>query len=202
MPSEGVPYPIFVYSALLPWTFFANTLSSCNNSVVNNAGLITKVYFPRLIIPISAIGAVFVDFLISFLVLLVIMFFYGFPLTLNFLMVFPLMIGTVFTALGIGTLLSALSVSYRDFRHIVPFGIQLWLFATPVIYPPSIVGTSYEFILNINPMAGLISGFRSAILTKPFEWNAIALSLCISLLFFIVGIAYFSKVERSFADVI
>jgi len=202
MPSENVPYPIFVYSALLPWTFFANSLNTCNNSVINNAGLIRKIYFPRLIIPISSIGAGLIDLLLSFLVLLGIMYYYNFPLTVNFLMIIPLLFSIIFTALGVGTLLAALSVSYRDFRHIVPFGIQIWLFLTPVIYPPSIVGSKYEFILNINPMAGLINGFRSAILCKSFDWNAMSFSMLISIILFIIGISYFSRVEKRFADII
>jgi len=202
IPSENVPYPIFVYSALLPWTFFANSLNACNNSVINNAGLITKIYFPRLIIPLSAIGSGLIDLLLSFLVLLGIMAYYNFSITIHFLMIFPLLIGTIFTAIGIGTLLSALSVAYRDFRHIVPFGIQIWLFATPVIYPPSIVGSRFEFLLNLNPMAGIINGFRSAILNRPFSWDAIGISFLISVIIFMIGVGYFSRVEKKFADII
>jgi len=202
IPSDNVPYPIFVYSALLPWTFFANALTACNNSVLNNAGLITKVYFPRLIIPISAIGAILVDFIIAFLLLIGIMGYYHLKIDAAFIAVLPLTLGVMLTALGAGTILSALSVAYRDFRHIVPFGIQLWLFVTPVIYPPSILGSRYELLINLNPMAGLINGFRSAILGRPFQWGAIGLSLCIALLFFIVGIVYFTHAEKRFADII
>ena len=200
--SGNIPYPIFVYSALLPWTFFANSLNSCNNSFINNAGLIRKVYLPRLIIPISSIGSVLLDFLIAFSVLFGIMFYFHFALTLNLLMIFPLLILTIFTALAIGIILSALSVQYRDFRYIVPFFIQLGLFITPVIYPPSIVSSRFEFLLNLNPMAGIISGFRSAILSQPFDWNSILISGGISSVIFICGLLYFNRVERNFADII
>lgn len=202
IPSDNAPYPIFVYSALLPWTFFANALTSCNNSIIGNSGLITKVYFPRLIIPFSAIGVCIVDLILSFVVLIGIMWYYHFSITVNFIMILPLLLATIFTAFGIGTLLAALSVAYRDFRHIVPFGIQIWLFTTPVIYPSSIISTEYQFILNLNPMAGLISGFRSAILNKQFDWGSIGISFSVSMLFFVAGVLYFNRVERRFADII
>ncbi len=202
IPSEGVPYPVFVYAALLPWTFFANSLSSCANSAINNAGLIRNVYFPRLITPLSAVASGLIDFLLSFLVLFAIMIYYHFPVTVHFLMIVPLLCGVIFSALGIGTLLAALSVSYRDFRHIVPFMLQIWLFLTPVIYPPSIIGSKYQFLLNLNPMAGLINGFRSAILGRMFNWHAIALSFAVAVFFFIVGNFYFARVQSRFADLI
>lgn len=202
IPSDNAPYPIFVYSALLPWTFFANALTSCNNSIIGNSGLITKVYFPRLIIPLSAVSVCIVDLLLSFVVLIGVMWYYHFSITVNFIMILPLFLATIFTVFGIGTLLAALSVTYRDFRHIVPFGIQIWLFATPVIYPSSIVGAKYQFILNLNPMAGLISGFRSAILNKQFDWGFIGVSFSVSMLFFVAAILYFNRVEKRFADII
>ena len=202
IPSDNVPYPIFVYSALLPWTFFANALTSCNNSIIGNSGLITKVYFPRLIIPFSAVCVCIVDLILSFVVLIGIMWYYHFSITANFIMILPLLLATIFTALGVGTLLAALSVAYRDFRHIVPFGVQIWLFATPVIYPSSIVGSEYQFILNLNPMTGLINGFRSAILNKQFDWRSIGISFSVSMLFFVAGMLYFNRVEKRFADII
>lgn len=202
MPSDGVPYPIFVYAALLPWTFFANAISASGNSLVGSAQLISKVYFPRLIIPLSSVGAGLVDFAISTCVLFSLMAWYGVGWSLNLLATPLLVAGVVFTALGVGTSLSALTVAYRDFRYVIPFMVQFWMFATPVIYPASLVPESWRWLLYLNPMAGLIEGFRSAFLARPFDIPAIALSLGVALVLFLLGIAYFEKVERRFADII
>lgn len=202
MPSDGLPYPIFVYAALLPWTFFANAVGTSGNSLVGSAQLVSKVYFPRLIIPLASVGAGLVDFAISACVLLILMAWYGVGWSLNLLAAPLLVAGVVFTALGVGTFLSALTVAYRDFRYVVPFMVQFWMFATPVVYPASLVPEAWRWLLYLNPMAGLIEGFRSAFLDRPFDLVALALSLAVALALFLVGVAYFEKVERRFADII
>jgi lipopolysaccharide transport system permease protein len=202
MPSEGFPYPIFVYSALLPWTFFAAALASAGGSVVGSANLIRKVYFPRLIVPLSSIGAGLVDLAISTLVLLAMMVWYGVGWTWHLALAPLLLVAVVFTALGVGTVLAAASVSYRDIHHLTPFLIQIWMFLTPVIYPTSLVPERWRWLLYLNPMTGLIDGFRSAFLGKPFDLAALATSAAVSVVLFVVGIAYFERVERRFADVI
>ena len=202
MPSDGIPYPIFVYAALLPWTFFANAISTSGNSLVGSAQLVSKVYFPRLIIPLSSVGAGLVDFAISAGVLLLLMAWYGVGWSLNLLAAPLLVAGVVFIALGVGTFLSALTVAYRDFRYVIPFMVQFWMFATPVVYPASLVPEAWRWLLYLNPMAGLIEGFRSAFLGRPFDIPALAISLGVALVLFLVGVAYFEKVERRFADII
>lgn len=202
MPSDGLPYPIFAYTALLPWTFFANSLSSSAGSVVGSAHLVSKVYFPRLIIPLASIGSWLLDFLIATLVLFGLMAYYGIGLSENLLMVPLLLLAIVFAALGAGTLLAALTVAYRDFRYVIPFLLQFWMFATPVLYPSSLVPEAWRWVLNLNPMAGLIEGFRSAFLGRPFDLGALGVSLGVATVMFVIGIAYFEKVERRFADII
>jgi lipopolysaccharide transport system permease protein len=202
MPSDGIPYPIFAYAALLPWTFFANAIGASGNSLVASGSLISKVYFPRLIIPLSSVGTGLVDFAISASVLLLLMAWYGVGWSFNLLAAPLLVAGVVFIALGVGTFLSALTVTYRDFRYIVPFMIQFWMFATPVVYPASLVPEGWRWLLYLNPMAGLIEGFRSAFLGRPFDVPALALSLGVALILFLAGIAYFEKAERRFADII
>jgi lipopolysaccharide transport system permease protein len=202
MPSEGIPYPIFVYAALVPWIFFANAISASANSLVGSANLVSKVYFPRLIIPLSSIGAGLVDFAISAGVLLLLMAWYGVGWSLNLLAAPLLIAGVMFIALGVGTFLSALTVTYRDFRYIIPFMVQFWMFATPVVYPASLVPEAWRWLLYLNPMAGLIEGFRSAFLGRPFDIPALAISFVVALVLFLVGIAYFEKAERRFADII
>lgn len=202
MPSDGLPYPIFVYAALLPWMFFANAITNSAGSLVGSTNLVSKVYFPRLIIPLSSIGAGLVDFVIASSVLLVMMLYYGIGWSVNLLVVPLLALGIIFAALGVGTLLSALTVTYRDFRYVVPFMVQIWMFATPVAYPASIVPEAWRWLFYLNPMTGLIEGFRSAFLDRPFDIAALFVSLVISAAMFLAGIAYFEKVERRFADLI
>src|SRR5919201_5506851 len=169
MPSDGFPYPIFVYAALLPWTFFANSIGNSANSLVGSANLVSKVYFPRLIIPLSSVGSGLVDFAIAAAVLLLLMSYYGVGWTSNLFMVPILVIAAAFTALGVGTFLAALNVAYRDFRYVVPFLVQFWMFATPVVYPASIVPREWQWALYLNPMAGVIEGLRSAFLGSAFD---------------------------------
>jgi lipopolysaccharide transport system permease protein len=202
MPSNGYPYPIFVYAGLLPWTFFANAISTSGYSLIGSAQLVSKVYFPRLIIPLASIGGGLVDFAISSSVLLLLMSWYGIGWSANLLVTPILVAGTVFVALGVGTFLSALTVAYRDFRYVVPFMVQFWMFATPVVYPATIVPQTWRWALFLNPMAGIIEGFRAAFLGQPLNLFALLTSFGVALVLFLVGIAYFEKVERRFADII
>lgn len=202
LPSDGLPYPIFVYAGLLPWTFFAIAISNSGNSLVGQQHLISKVYFPRLIIPLSSIGTGLIDFAISALILLALMFHYGIGWSLNLLAVPFLIVAVIFIALGVGTLLSALTVSYRDFRFVIPFMVQFWMWATPVVYPASLFPEKWQWVLYLNPMAGLIEGFRSAFLDRPFDLAGIGISLGVAALVFLWGILYFEKMERRFADII
>ena len=202
IPSEGFPYPVFVYTGLLPWTFFANALTSSGNSLVGSSHLISKVYFPRLIIPLSSVGAGLVDLMISTGILFLLMLFYHVSFTWHILLAPLLIFGVIITALGVGTLLSALTVSYRDFRFVVPFMIQIWMYLTPVVYGTGFIPERYRWLLLFNPMGGYIDGCRAAFLGKPFHWLSIAVSIMLSLLLLCLGAAYFEKVERKFADVI
>jgi lipopolysaccharide transport system permease protein len=202
MPSDGYPYPIFVYAGLLPWTFFASAVSTSANSLVGSAQLISKVYFPRLIIPMASVGSSLVDFAIASGVLFLLMAYYGFGLTINLLMLPFLVASLILVALGIGTCLSGLTVAYRDFRYVIPFMVQFWLFATPVIYPSSIVPADWRWLFYLNPMAGIIDGFRAAFLGGSFDWFALAISLSVAIAMFLIGISYIVKVERRLADII
>jgi lipopolysaccharide transport system permease protein len=202
LPSDGYPYPVFVYAALLPWTFFAGAISSSGQSLVGSANLVSKVYFPRLIIPLSSVGAGLVDLLISTGILLLLMFWYGIGWSWQMLAVPLLLVALVFTALGVGTLLSALTVAYRDFSHITPFLVQVWMYITPIIFPVGLVPERWQWLLYLNPMTGLVEGFRSAFLGKPFDLTGIGISLVIALAMLAIGAIYFEKVERRFADII
>ena len=202
MPSDGYPYPIFVYAGLLPWNFFATALASSGNSIVGSSNLITKVYFPRLIVPMSSLGAPLVDFAISFCVMLSLMLYYGVAWRLNLFAIPFLLLAVVFTALGVGTLLAALTAAYRDFRFVIPFLVQIWMYATPVIFPIDLVPHRWRWALYLNPVAGIIDGFRSAFLGKHFNLDVLLLSFGASVIMFFIGIVYFERVERRFADVI
>lgn len=202
IPSDGYPYPVFVYAGLLPWTFFSGAITSSAGSVVGSSNLISKVYFPRLMVPLASIGGGLVDLLISTGVLLALMLYYGVAWTWQLLAAPSLLVAVVFTALGVGTLLSALTVTYRDFNHLVPFLTQIWLYVTPVIYPVGIIPEQWRWLLFLNPMAGLTEGIRAAFLGKPFDLSALGLSFAVAVTFFVAGIAYFERVERRFADII
>ena len=203
VPSEGVPYPIFSYAGLLPWTFFAQAMNQSSDSLVGNAYLITKVYFPRLAVPLSATLAPFVDFCIAFIVLIGMMFYYQiFPTgTLVWLPAFLLL--AFATSRGAGLWLSALNVQYRDVRYTVPFLTQLWLFATPVIYPSSAVHGPWRIILGLNPMTGVVEGFRWALLgIGAAPGGMIYTSMGVTLLLIITGAIYFKRMEKTFADIV
>lgn len=204
LPSDGAPYPILVFSAMLPWQFFANALSECSSSLISNANLISKVYFPRLIVPASAVIVSFVDFMISGIILLALMAWYNFVPSWRILTL-PLFIIIAFAAaMGGGVWLSALNVKYRDFRYIVPFIVQFGLYISPVGFSSSIVPERWRMLYSLNPMVGVIDGFRWAILGGEAKLNLPGFTLSVGLvvLLFVSGIWYFRKTERSFADVI
>ncbi len=204
MPSDGVPYPIFTYTALVPWTFFANGLAQSSNSLVENSNLIKKIYFPRLAIPISTILSGVVDFLLAFAVLLGMMLYFGIAPTVNVLWLPAFLLLAVTTSLGVGLWISAFNVQFRDFRYIVPFLTQFWMFATPVAYSASLLQEPWQKTLyGLNPMVGVVSGFRWALLgTNTAPGPMIAASAVASALILIGGAFYFRRMEKTFADVV
>jgi lipopolysaccharide transport system permease protein len=203
VPSDGLPYPIFAYAALVPWTFFANGLSQSSNSLVGSANLIKKVYFPRLVVPISSVISGVFDFMLAFVVLLGMMLYYGIFPTVNMVWLPFLLLLTLTTSLGVGLWLSALNVQFRDVRYTVPFLMQFWLFATPIAYPSSLLSEPWRTIYGINPMVGVVEGFRWALLGTDTAPGAIILVSSLMALSLLVGGAfYFRRLERSFADVV
>jgi lipopolysaccharide transport system permease protein len=202
LPSEGVPYPIFTYTALLPWQLFAFSLTNSSNSLVGSQNLVSKVYFPRLVIPIASVLPGLVDFLVSFLVLVGLMIFYGIPLTLRVLALPAFLLLALVTALGAGLWLSALNVEYRDIRYAVPFLTLFWQYATPVAYSSSLIPEKWRVLYGLNPMTGVVEGFRWALLGKGEVGGLLWVSVCIILLLLITGLAYFKRMEATFADVI
>lgn len=203
IPSDGIPYPIFVYIGLLFWQFFSVSLSQSSNSLVANKEIVTKVYFPRLILPVSSTVTNCVDFLIASGILVGLMFYYHYLPNLIGLLILPLLfLITFIIANGLGLLLAAVNVKYRDVRYILPFFIQMLLFITPVIYPVSIAG-KYSWILAINPMTGVIEAARAAILgNASIDWTLLLISSIVSLFLFFVGLIYFKKTEKYFADIV
>jgi lipopolysaccharide transport system permease protein len=202
LPTEGqAPYAIMVFTALLPWQFFANGFTSCANSLVNGAGMLSKIYFPRLIMPISAILTALVDFAISFAILLVLMAYYGFMPSINILFLPLFVILTFFTVFSAGVLISALNVEYRDFKQIVPFIVQFGLFISPVGFSSSVVPEKYQLLYNLNPMVGIIDGFRWCILgTDTLNVQGLAVSATVTLVLMVVSLKIFRNLERTFAD--
>jgi lipopolysaccharide transport system permease protein len=202
--AGSLPYPIFAFAGLLPWTFFANAISGAGMSVVGSERLITKIYFPRLIIPISAVGAGLVDFVIASGMLGVMIAFYRVSPP-SAVVLAPLLVGGLFiSAVGMGSLLAALNVAYRDFRHVIPFMMQLWMFCTPTIYMQSdrVAHSYWRFLLPLNPAYGLISNFRSCVLGGELDHYTLAVSFTVGLVLFVAGTLYFRRVERGFADII
>ncbi len=202
MPSDEIPYPLFAFAALLPWTFFSNAATNSGNSLVGSSHLITKVYFPRMIIPIAAVGAGLPDFFIAFVMLIILMIYYGAGFSWNLIILPLLIVITAFLALGVGMFMSALNVKYRDIRHALPFLIQLWMFATPIIYPLSLVPEQWRWFLQFNPLTGLIESYRSAFFGRPFDWAALSMSVIITFGILIYAAYNFRRMERSFADII
>ena len=200
--TQGMPYPLFAFAGLLPWTFFANAVTNSGNSLVGSANLITKVYFPRMIIPGAAVGAGLVDFGISFLMLVGLMFYYQVTATWSLLLLPVLIALTALLAVGVGMWLSALNVKYRDVRFALPFLIQLWMFVSPVIFPSTILPEKWRWILELNPLTGIIEAYRSAIFGRPVGWQALGVSALITLLLLIYASYSFRRMEKTFADIV
>jgi lipopolysaccharide transport system permease protein len=203
VPSDGIPYPVFSYAALVPWTFFANGLSQASNSLVGNANLIKKVYFPRLVVPISSVFSGVLDFVFAFVVLLGMMMVYGITPTGDILWLPFLLLLSFVTALGVGLWLSAMNVQFRDVRYALPFLVQAWMFATPIAYPSSLLGEPWRTLYGLNPMVGVIEGFRWALLgTNTAPGPIIAVSSLAAVVVLISGAYYFRRMEKTFADVV
>ena len=203
IPSDGMPYPIFYYSALVPWTYFANSVASSGNSLVTNANLIRKVYFPRVALPAaSALGGI-VDFTIAFTVLLGMMLYFGIPLSFGLLLWPVLMLPMVLLAIGIGMFLSSLNVKYRDVKYAIPFFIQSLLFITPIIYPRSMVPERFQYLLYLNPLSGLFEAFRASMLpTREVVWGPVGISVAVIVVIFAAAALFFHKTQKQFADII
>jgi lipopolysaccharide transport system permease protein len=202
VPSDGIPYPVFAYLGLLPWTYFANAVTRSGTSLVTNSNLLSKVYFPRLLIPLSAVLSALVDFVIAFAILLLLMFMYSVPITASLFLTAPLMLLTALAALGVGMWLAALNVQYRDVQHAVPFLMQLWMFATPVVYPVSGIQGRWRLLLALNPLTGIIQAYRDAALNRPLDWDTLGVSLAIVVVATLFGTWQFRRMERRFADIV
>lgn len=202
VPSDGVPYPIFSYAALLPWTYFSTSLNNSTQSLISNVALLTKVYFPRLIIPITPILAGLVDFIIAFSILGLMMIWYSIAPTLNIIFLPLLILLMILTASGIGMWLSVLAIQYRDIKHAIQFIVQLLMYLAPVVWPVSLIPRKYRLLYGIYPMAGVIEGFRSSLIgTTPLPWDLIGIGALSSILIALSGIFYFRRMEKIFADV-
>jgi lipopolysaccharide transport system permease protein len=204
IPSDGIPYPIFSFAALVPWTFFANGLNQSSNSLVSSANLIKKVYFPRLVVPVSGVLGGLPDFLLSFAVLIGMMFYYGvYPAAVSLLWLPLFLLLALVTALGVGLWFSALNVEYRDVRYTIPFLTQLWLFATPIAYPSSLLSEPWRTLYGLNPMVGVVEGFRWALLgTDTAPGPIIIVSSLASVAILVGGAFYFRRMEKTFADIV
>jgi lipopolysaccharide transport system permease protein len=202
MPSDGIPYAVFAYAGLLPWTYFANAVGSSATSIVGSSNLITKVYFPRMIIPGSAVLSALVDFFMAFTLLGVLMLWYRLPIHAGVFMLPFLILLVTALALGVGMLFAGLTVKYRDVRYTLPFVVQFWMFATPVIYPASLVPPKWRWALAINPLTGVIEGFRAALFGRPLDWGSLGASIAIAVALLISAAYLFQRMERTFADTI
>ena len=202
LPSEGIPYPLFAYTGLLAWTFFANALFSSSNSIAGNGPLITKIYFPRLLVPMGAVVARLVDFAIAFLLLVALMMFYGTRLTASLLVLPLLVVITMIFSLACGLLLSALNVKYRDVNVALPHVLQFVMFATPVFYSSTMLPGRLRWIARLNPMAVIIDGYRASLFGRAFDWTALACCAAIAVLLLIGSVAAFRRMEEHFADLV
>lgn len=203
IPSDGAPYSVFTLAALIPWMYFSNAFSAASASLVNSSNLITKVYFPRLIIPIVSVLSGLVNFAVSCVVLAIMMVWYHVtPLPIALVMIPALLLLTILTAIGVGSLLAAIYIQYRDVRHIVPFIVQIWMYISPVVYPLSLVPARYRTLYALNPMAGIIQTFRVVLLkTGEIPWGTLGISSIVGLMLFVVGTLYYRNTEHLFADV-
>lgn len=203
IPSDGIPYPLFSFAALVPWTFFANALNASANSLVGGAQLIKKVYFPRLVVPIASVLAGVVDFALAFIVLIGMMLYFGVIPTVNVLWLPYLLLLALTTSLGVGLWLSAMNVQFRDIRYVVPFLTQIWMYATPIVYPSSLIPETWRALYGINPMVGVIEGFRWALLgTNTPPGPILLVSSLAAAALLVSGAFYFRRMERTFADVV
>lgn len=200
--SEGIPYPIFALAGLLPWTFFANALTSSGNSIVGSAHVITKVYFPRMIIPVASVGANLIDLVVAFPLLLGLMLYYHIGLTSNFIVLVPLLLLTTLLAIAFGTWLSALNVKYRDVKFAIPFLVQIGLLISPVAYPASVVPGKWKWLYFLNPMSGIIGGYRAALFGQSFDWKSIGIAAAVTGGLLVYSTLQFRKMEKSFADIV
>lgn len=200
VPSDGIPYPVFAYAGLLPWTFFAGAVSNCSMSLIGSAGLITKVYFPRVTIPTATVCAGLVDLVIATVILIGLTLVYGVTLSRSLVMIPVLALVTIVLALGVGILIAALTARYRDVRHVLPFVLQLWMFSSPIIYPLSVVPEKWRWALELNPLTGIIEGFRSSLMGRAFNCRAIIVSGVVALAFLLASVFIFRRLEKSFAD--
>jgi len=201
IPSEGIPYPLFNYAALLPWTLFAEGLTRSSSSLVQDANLVRKIYFPRLVMPISGVLSPIVDFAIAFIILIGMMFYYGYYPTVNIIWMLGFIVLAVATALGAGLWLSAMNIKYRDIRYVIPFLIQIWMFASPVVYSSNALPEKYQLIYALNPMSGVIEGFRWSLLGTQPPGAMAAVGIVIVTVLIVSGVFYFRRSEKSFADV-
>ncbi len=202
LPSDGLPYPLFYYASLLSWTYFSTALVSASNSVINNTSLITKVYFPRVLLPAAAVIGSLLDLAIASLILIGLLIYYSVPFTTGLLLIpFVLLLMVLFT-IGTGMFLAALNVNFRDIKHALPFVVQLWLFASPVVYPISMVPEKYQLIVSLNPMVGIIESTRALIAGRAIPWDALGISCVGIVIVLCLGFWYFERTERRFADVI
>jgi lipopolysaccharide transport system permease protein len=202
IPSEGIPYPLFSFAALIPWTLFAEGLTRSTTSMVQNAGIMTKVYFPRLIMPLSGILSPLVDFTIAFVILLLMMAYYGFIPTIAIILLPLFVLLAIMTSFAVGLWLSSLNVKYRDFQYTIPFLIQVWLYSSPVVYPSSLIPEQFRLLYGLNPMAGVIEGFRWALLGTNPPGAMILISVGVVVLLLVGGLFYFKRMEQYFADVV
>ena len=200
--TGGIPYPLFAYVGLVPWTFFSNALTNSGNSLVGSSNLITKVYFPRMIVPTAAIAAGLLDFAIAFIILIAMMVYYQVTPSVGLLLLPALVLLITTFATAVGMWLSALNVKYRDIRFALPFMIQLWMFVSPIIYPANILPERWRWVLDLNPLTGIIEGFRSALFAQPFNWTSLAIASVITLITLLYAAYSFTRVERHFADII
>jgi homopolymeric O-antigen transport system permease protein len=202
VPSDGVPYPVFTYLGLLPWLYFSGAVTRSAQSLVTNSQLLSKVYFPRVLIPLSATLSALADFLVAFVVLIVLMLAYGIVPAPGTVLLIPLVLLTALASLGAGMWLSAINVKYRDVSHALPFLMQVWMYATPVVYPASLVPEKYRLLLALNPLAGIIEAYRATTLGRPIEWQTLGVSTLVTLILLWLGLRRFAKMDREFADIV
>lgn len=202
VPSDGIPYPVFTYLGLLPWLYFSGAVTRSAQSLVTNSQLLSKVYFPRVLIPLSATLSALADFFVAFLVLVVLMLAYRIVPAPSTVLLVPLAILTAIAALGAGMWLSAVNVKYRDVTHALPFLMQIWMYATPVVYPASLVPERFRLLLALNPLAGIIEAYRATALGRPIEWSTLGVSSLVSLIVLWLGFRRFATMEREFADIV